>query len=456
MCTTELRILNNYYHWMLSSYQSFSMCLYDIGYIERGNTIGYGIDGYDLCRFVFPISFFKDKPNPHHNAMCATWKAFFEESDGTTTFGIISPFAVIELLATIAETASGKELTDLIDIGGKDIRTLVKQIADKVVSFEEIEGKQKQTIQKLSSLVNATQNARDIIKRGEAFRVIENLLSQNKIKLLDFMIRKIKPQSSFPDLLSYDQKDLERGLRYLGEKRHRLKSLAFYNTLDIYHYVLFENADSILKSQNMQAYISSSGILSRNSWLLTKYGKLPDTLANIPDDWSARSSDVPHFVSRSLNQFNRDARQLKYFFEECISIARIILRDIYKVPEMQACINRPIERQQLLASNPIVKVSNDVPNTIRKFHNDYHRILLPQFNMPTFETSAQQKIDIERLYEWVMDPKTRLKEFDLIANEVHDHMTSLNLYPLDWVTYIAPLGETSYEILGTFNSHIDR
>ena len=108
--------------------------------------------------------------------------------------------------------------------------------------------------------------------------------------------------------------------------------------LDIYHYVLFENVDEVLEPQDIDAYISSSGVLSRNSWLLTKLGKLPDDLSGIPVDWAARSSDAPAFLAKMLSRCRYDLGQVRDFFEEGRALARVILRDFYGIPEMFECI----------------------------------------------------------------------------------------------------------------------
>ena len=91
MSEVSLRRLNEYYHWILSTYQSFTMCYYDTQTIGHGFTVGYGIDGYDLCRYLFPKEFFIGKPNPHHAAIASTWQSFFQDSDPSITFTFLSP-----------------------------------------------------------------------------------------------------------------------------------------------------------------------------------------------------------------------------------------------------------------------------------------------------------------------------------------------------------------------------
>jgi len=456
--TADIFTINKHYHWILSSNQSFSMCLYDIDAIREGRSVCYGIDGYDLCRYLFPSSFFKGQANPYHGIIYSTWEAFFRQTDGEMTFGIISPFTVLELLKTIAERISEHKLISLVGPDNAELRRILDELSKGIRTLEETDPSQREVIQALNNLATLTQKARRIIQEGEAFQKLGGLLAQGRIKLLDPILGEFAPTYNLPALLSYNQESFARGLRYLNNKRGKLFSehSLFYNRLDIYHYILFENAGPLLKTKEMQAYISSSGILSRNSWLLTKYGKLAEALGRIPSDWSARSSDVPNFLTKALLHFNRDIEQAWDFFDEAAALTRVILRDLREIPELEQCILNPTARQELLHSNPSVKVKNKVSQAVLRFHNDYYRIIVPEFTGSSVSwNDVPTEIDFGALYHWITNPETRSQEFSQIAKQVEQQVSALQLRPIDWKMYIAPLGDAAYETLKMFNSGID-
>jgi hypothetical protein len=456
--SVDLVTLNNHYHWILSSNQSFNMCLYDIDTLREGCSIGYGIDGYDLCRYLFPSSFFRGKPNPHHEVIHSTWDAFFHQTDGETTFGIISPFTVLELLATVEEKTSGRNLPGLIGQNTAEIRQMLEELSKGIRTLDEIDPLQKEVIKTLNNLATMTKKARQIIREGKPFEKLEELLTQGRIRLLDPILGEVSPTTDLSALLSYNQDNLARGLQYLNYKRSKTFSEhnLFYNTLDIYHYILFDNVEPLIKTKAMQAYISSSGILSRNSWLLTKYGKLPAVLGRIPKDWSARSSDVPNFLTKALAHFNRDIEQVWEFFDESAALTRVILRDLREIPELEQCIINPTARQELLQRNPSVKVRNKIAQAVLRFQHEYYRILVPEFKESrTSLNDVPTELDFDALYRWITNPETRSQEFSQIAKQVEHEVNALNLHPIDWKMYIAPLGDAAYEILKTFNSGLD-
>jgi len=456
--SVDLVTLNSHYHWILSSNQSFNMCLYDIDALRDGRSIGYGIDGYDLCRFLFPSSFFKGKPNPHHEIIHSTWNAFFHQTDGKMTFGIISPFTVLELLATVEEKTSEQNLPGLIGQNTAEIRQLLEELSKGIRTLDEIDPSQREVIKTLNNLATLTKKTRRIIREGKPFQKLAELLAQGRIKLLDPMLSEFISNSDLSALLSYNQENLARGLQYLNYRRSKTFSEhnLFYNTLDIYHYILFDNVEPLLKTKDMQGYLSSSGILSRNSWLLTKYGKLPAVLGRIPKDWSARSSDVPNFITKALVHFNGDLEQAWEFFDESAALTRVILRDLREIPELEQCILNPTTRQELLRSNPSVKVRNKIAQAVLRFQHEYYRILVPEFKESrTSLNDVPTELDFDALHRWITNPETRSQEFTQIAKQVEQEVNALNLHPIDWKMYIAPLGDAAWEILKTFNSGLD-
>jgi len=457
---SDLKTINSYYHLILSSYQSFSMALFDIDAIREGKSIGYGIDGYDLCRYLFPSSFFRGRPNPHHEVIRSTWDSFFRKSDGEVTFGVISPFAILELLATIEERASGRALYRYLGERASELSPILQELKKGMVDLEKLAPPHQRIIEYLYRLLRLTEGARRILYEGKAIDKLSTLLTQGKIKALDSMIRSIELLPELHKLLSpSSEKNVTKALEYLGRKRGKTYSdySVFYNKLDVYHYVLFDSIDAIIQSKGIEVYLSSSGILSRNSWLLTKYGKLPNDISGIPSDWSARSSDAPNYLLKSLERFHHDKSQARDFLEEGRALCRVILRDLQEIPEMADCLSSPTKRQRLLAENPDIKVRNKIPQAILRFQNQYYRYIVPEFEGvdAPWNDVPNEEIDLEELIHWISNPHTRSEEFREIASQIQKELSSLKLRPLDWKTYIAPLGETAFDILHEFDPGLD-
>lgn len=456
--TIDYATLSKYHLLLLTSYQSFSMCLYDADAIYSGKSIGYGLDGYDLCRYIFPDSFFVNKPNPHHNQIKSTWESFFQMSDGKTTFGIISPFALLEILATIQERTNSKLLLRANRFNG--IRDLINDIAQGIRELQEVAPEYQKTITTLYHLMKSTEGARKAVLEGNSFEKLKQLLTSNKLIPLDRYITYSNSTGQLRNLLWYDdQEKVNKALQYLNYKREKKIYSGydvFYNTLDVFHYVLFENVGANLNSNNINMYISSSGLLSRNSWFLTKYGKLPDEVSSIPSNWSARSSDTPAYLTKAINHFSNDLQQTRDFFEESRAIARVILRDFLEIPEIRTSIGSFSERKRLHLENPAIKVSNKIPQAISRLQNEYFKHLFPEYSDNSIQTTSNSvEIDFGALYQWMTNPDTRSKEYHQVAQEVNGQTNALKLNPIDWTMYIAPLGDTAYDILKFYNQNTD-
>lgn len=450
--------LSKYHFLLLTSYQSFSMCLYDADAIYSGKSIGYGLDGYDLCRFIFPDSFFVNKPNPHHNQIKSTWESFFKMSDGKTTFGIISPFALLEILATIEERVNSKLLLRANQFDG--IRKLIQDLVKGIRELQEVSPEYQKTITSLYHLMKSTEGARKSVLEGGSFEKLKQLLASNKLIPLDRYITYSNATRELRNLLWYDDEEkVSKALQYLNNRREKKaysRYDVFYNTLDVFHYVLFENVGATLNSTNINTYISSSGLLSRNSWYLTKYGKLPDEVSPIPNNWSARSSDTPAYLTKAIVHFNNDIQQTKDFFEESRSLARVILRDFLEISEIRASIGNFSERKRLHMENPSIKVKNKLPQAIARLQNEYFKFLFPEYSDNNLHHSTDSTdIDFGALYNWMTNPETRSEEYHQIAQEVNTQTNALNLNPIDWTMYIAPLGDTAYDILKYYDQNID-
>jgi len=457
MPEASLKDINNFYLFVLTSYQSFSMALYDIDSLLRGRQIIYGLDGYDFCRFVLPREFFIGKPNPHHQQIEKTWETFFRFSDGETTIAVVSPLAWLEFLATIDERSRGQHIERFLT---RRTLHLLEKLRKDDSMIENLSFQEKKVIQRLVEVVVAARETRQAILKGKAFTRLVDLMNNKKVRLLEEFMGELKSADKISALFEYKHKaNVERGIRYLNDRRGD-RSLsqygAFYNLLDVYHYILFDNVDQFLEHTQKDAYISSSGILSRNSWFLIKLGRLPGVTRNIPINWAARSSHAPAFVAKLLYQYDHDLYTLRDFFEEARSLARVILRDLEEIPEMYTVIYDSSQRQHLLKSNPIVKVRNKILQAAARLQNDYLSQVWPEFKIENERNDIPfNGIDFEMLYQWMTNPQTRSKEFQIIKEQVRQHLSLLGLKPAEWQSYIAPLGDVAYDILRNFDPNVD-
>jgi hypothetical protein len=456
MCHIDLKQGLEIYHWALSANQSFNMCNYDSARLAEGKKMGYVIDGYDLSRFIFPKEFFKGKNNPHHESMCRSWETFFKESNPDISFALISPFAILETYSSIRDNLySGSEFQSQFSINQNKSDILSKIINGEINELNEEEITQEETLESLYLLMQQIKNAHDIILKGEWFDKLSLLQSSNQVKILDVMLNKIDGVEE-DKLLDYNLVNINRGISYLSNKRGNMFSdyTKFYNTLDVYHYVLVENIKKYFQLDEIDLFLTSSGILSRNSWLLTKYGKFPEDTYTVPADWSARNGNVPAYLFKCYNHFNKDISQVGEFFDEGATIAKVILKELEKIPEIKACNESAMERAKYKQINPKISINNKVAQFMLLFDEEYFKIVKEDHQTGKI-ISLPDDIDIQALLEWFSDKTKRNEEKRKAIETVQKKLNNLNINPIKWESYIAPLGDTAYDILKEFNQNID-
>jgi hypothetical protein len=459
---TSFKDLQQMYYRILTFYQYFSMSHYDSHILHDGYRIAYGMDGYDLCNFIFPTEIYTGTYNPHHNATKATWYSFFQNCDGETTYAIISPFAVIELLATIRERKQDKKLVDGLLKEFPEIYKILDNILNNKQTEENIAKQPYYFIKQLYDNMVLSNTIETIATEKKPFKIIEELINKNKIKMFDHLIRNSVTKISSNKMFSFNKDMTENAIMYLNEKRKRLTDYSLhrklYNTMDVYHYILYENANPFLNKKKIKSFIASSGLLTKNSWILLKYGNFLKDIDGIPKTWTGRASEVANFVVKTQQYFNGRHIDILNFFEEGKALTRVILRDLYEIPEIRDSVENPKERQLLTEKNPQLNPRNKIGQAIMRFHNDYSRLLYPeQDEVSNIDKSdiLNEKIDISALLNWLDSEKTRSKEFNEIAIEIGEHINKINLTPLKWSIYVAPIGDTAYDILKLYNQNID-
>jgi hypothetical protein len=194
--------LNELYFFILSEHQTFSMGLYDSQSLEDDFTIGYCMDGYDLCRYAFDENFFTGKPNPHHRAMKTTWNSFFHHVDGENIYALISPFTIIELLATIEERSNDESLSKLLTGKYSDVYDIIHEINKGLKKYEEIESEKQNVIKKLYIKMSEIKRVVKTLHEDDIFSQITKPLDNGKIKLFDPIAKEHIPPDKFDNILS--------------------------------------------------------------------------------------------------------------------------------------------------------------------------------------------------------------------------------------------------------------
>lgn len=456
MCKISLNKALEIYHWALSAHQTFTMCHNDSISIKDGKRVAYVIDGYDLTRYIFPKELFRGKPNPHHDAIKLSWDTFFSESTADLAYAVLSPFALIEILATIKENSySDKEFSEILQINKDEITFLEKILIQNINEINKDELTQKEIVKTLHSFISQTVKSQNIILRGDWFNKMNELKNKNQLELLDPLLKKID-SLQIKELLKYDINKIERASNYLNDKRKGMfsENNRLYNTLDIYHYILVDNIEKPFNSKNINIFLTSSGILSRNSWLLIKYGKFPTVISHIPNDWAARNSNSPAYLFKAANHFSKDFNQTGDFFNEGKIISKIVVREMEKIPEVNSCIFSYSERQRYQSQNPEIKFNNNIAQYLALFETEFYKLVNPESHTESLVTISD-KIDIENLLEIIKNKNNLVTESQNVFKSVQENLIKFNTESISWDSYIAPLGDAAYDILKTFNQNID-
>ena len=452
-----LKGVQDLYLWTLTQFQAFSMGLHDSKALSEDQILYYCMDGYDLTNYLFPAEFFTGIPNTYHGAIKSNWEHFFSRSVPDAAVAVLTPFSIYEMLSRIIETSSDNSLRTLLS--ERYVDGILKDILNGDKKLSDIDCIDQNHIRKLYNAMLGSNIVSKLINEGEPFAKLKEGIDSKQILFFDQQFRNYANPDEISPLLTFDNKNIERAVQYLRSKRTKAFSArvdGFHNFMDVCHYVLVENANSVFSRNNINAYITSSGVLSRNSWMLTKYGKILGATQSIPDDWSARASNVPTYIAEAYQRFHSDRDAMQDFFEEGRVLSRLILKDLLKIEQLRECVTDAKKRVILTHENPEVPVDRRVAQAIMRFQNDYHHTVSPDHAItPVIQTNRYEEthddIDIEALLKWIRSPFTRSQRFEQVKQNVANRVNELELTPLDFRAYIAPLGEDTFDIVRTFS-----
>jgi hypothetical protein len=444
----SLRELQEIYVFMLAQYQSFSMSFIDAISLSNGIDLAYGIDAYDLSTYIFPLEFHLSAPNPYREAIHARWHTFFNHSLGRKVYATISPLTLVELLSMIEHRSGERALLRVVRARYKEIFDLLDKISKMPPLSESVEKDDILIIKKIYYRMMASKTLNRILRDKSLFGEIRSLIDDGKVKLWDVVLKESNGARVAQGLFKYDQERIRRGIQYLINKDRSRDS----SYIDVYNYVIYDNLQQLRSEKGAKVYITSSGVLSQNAWVITKYGSFLDDLEGIPEDWSARAAHAPSYLARAYSHFNSDLERIIQFFEEGKTLSRVALRDLLSIKEIESSINNPRERRKLYKANPDIRIRNSVGQALLRFQNDYYRIVAPTIveQMTAMPDIPYDDIDVKALKDWMKDPKKRGKVYQESVGLIRDELHDLQLIPSGWHYYVAPIGKSAYEIMSLF------
>lgn len=444
----ELKSLAHLYHFTLGQYQSFSMCFTDAAAQREGFTLIYGLDGYDLSTYLLPSKLFAGEADPFRDAVLARWHTFFRHARPNQERATVSPLTLFELLRMLQHTTAEDALSRAVREQYQELLSLVDRIANGSRSLQEVAEVDIRRIRELYLRMRSAKVVNQVLRDRSLFADIRPLITDGRICLWDSVIERNVRSLSIDDLFSFDSTRISHAVSYLSDKRSG-RDLS-YSLLDILNYVLYDNIHRTPPDQEpARIYITSSGVLSRNAWYIAKYGALIGHLEAIPDDWAARAADVPSYLVRAREHFGNDLIQMIDFLEEGKTLCRVILRDLLATDELNRCATDRREREKLYRTNPRVKIRNAVGQAMMRFQNDYYRIIAPEVieQLTPSPEIPNEAIDVVELLDWMQDSRKRGLMYQESVTMVRDEIRQLELIPVGWHSYVAPLGEEALEIM---------
>jgi len=439
----KLLDLESLYVFILGQYQSFNMAHIDASNLFKGIELAYGIDTHDLVTYVLPPSFLIKEPYPRRESVHAKWHIFFTHKLGSKLYATISPLTLIELLKYLrywaGDTTYGKTLARY-----PDIQALVDKVSRKETGLS-LARQETAVLEELYQHMVATKAVNRLLRDKTLFSELQPLVKSRRITPWDDVLNRADASGLVSELFSYDQAHIAKGVNYLLSKDRSTDS----SYIDVFNYIICDNLNKLRPDRAVKLYITSSGVLSRNAWAITEYGKFPDDLEGISQEWSARVPDGPYYLITAYDRFHGDERQVSHFLDEATALARVILRDLFSIEEVNSCLHHRKERAKLHKANPTVRVKNSVGQAILRFHNDYHRFVAPEIvdRLSPIPDIPYEEIDIDALVAWMQDPKTRSQVYEESVAIIREQIRDLGVLSKDWQQYAAPIGKTAYEIM---------
>jgi hypothetical protein len=463
MCKIRIdyKIAKELLNYHVSQCQSLNMALYDLAEMGEGYKLYYVLDGYDFNQWLFSPE--KNTPvNRFGPLMKKNWADFFSLSDGKRTCAVLSPFTIIQFLERARTLLDDRPIRTKIQ-QFDEIMALVKKIEDGEQTFEEIPGQHRDIIRNLYAQIVDLKYAEDLLVPQSAgqpdpFLALRTLISEGKIQVFN---PPAPPATQVSELLRYDGEKTQRAIKYLREKREQQSrgSKQISSTLDAYHYVLVQNCRNLWKDDGAIPNLTSSGILTRNSWYLLAYGNLPGfTDLFIPPDWSVRAGNEPSLLLTVLSYHKGDPRKAKEFMEDARSNARQIQQDLQLVPEIQRGLGDTAVRNRFTEQNPKIEVYSSTIDLIRRLNERFFKPL----SMDQAEISRMgddiniiSREDAKMLREYVEDPAGQEARKRAAASQLVENVKRLDLPLASLQSYIAPMGDGAEELINSVNSFIE-
>jgi hypothetical protein len=443
----RLNSLEELYLLMLVQYQCFGMAHQDAQKYVKGEKLVYALDTIDLSTYLLPTQFHSSEKIPQPESIIAKWHQFFNHPLGENVITTISPLTLIEFFRLLRYWATDPS----------HYRRLKKQYGgiDNLVAAFESMGIEKRGTSREALILSKTyrhmmtSKSLNLILCGEIdnspFDQIKSLIDNRKMTLWKDILASIDAQKLSSELFEHNRQLITTGINYLLERKRTKDS----SLIDVYNYVLHDNLNKLRSDRGIRFYITSSGYLSRNAWVITEFGRLLENLDDIPDSWSARTSDAPFCLIKAYEHVKGDAKSLIQFLEEGKSLSRVILRDLFSIDQVYHCIHDPKQRAKLHKENPEIPLANSLGQTLQRFQRQYYRFIVPETigSLTTIADIPYSDIDTNMLLKWMKDPKKRGEFYQDTVNKLREEVRELQLFSADWIHYAAPIGKNAYDII---------
>lgn len=460
-----------------SQFQSLTMALHDLEQMAKGYKLFYVLDAYDFAQWFFNKVPGTSHTNPYQKTIKRSWNTFFRLSDGQSTCAVLSPFTLIEFLARLGSVLNDNLIRQELE-QNKEIVDLLNQLTQEKQFFEEIPQQYQENIRDLVARVIDFQNTFKLFSpndsgESDSFHDIRILMQENKVRYFD---PPVPVSAQVSELLEFDEARTIHAIQYLRLRRaHLSKDRTINDTLDAYHYILIQNSRKPWNVSGVIPNLTSSGILTRNSWYILEYTKLPDpNELLIPPDWNVRSGDVPALLLSALKHSGEKQKTFD-FLEDARSLARIIVQDISKIPEFQNSRQDKNERARLKNENPYIEISSDTIKLIKRLDDIYltpmsevARSVSPESNLRELDIYIDQEsrtslgdmppikeTDIKMLEEYIVNPDRYKKMQNAATNEVKNNVQKLKLPEVDLRSFIYPMGEGADELISSIDNFLE-
>ena len=457
MCKAQVKFNSLQKHWIVrcGQYQSLTMALNDLQEIQDGYRIYYILDGYDFNTWLYPKSK-KANTNSYHNKIKKQWNDYFRLSDGINTCAVLSPFTIIQFLYATTRLMNDDPIRLRIQ-QHPEIVKVIESIQQGEQTFEGISENQKNIIRSLFAQILDIKNASDLFlsnssEQSDPFYQLRKLMKDGKIRIWDLPVPRA---TQVNELLSSEYERTQNAINYLSRARekqsHSNKILS--SSLDTYHYILVNNSRQPWRTNRISPNLTSSGILSRNSWYMLTYNNIPGFQEmEIPQEWGVRTGDEPSLLLSTLAQY-KDPKIAREFLQESLILAGMIKKDLNKIPELRS--NRvEDERERLIVENPDVIISTGTLELMIRLDNNLRTISIPRLEPSSLIKNLEKitRSDAEVMGEYINNPHHYDEMMRSTAKSANENIQQLDLPLTDLASYLAPMGDGVDELINSIDS----